>query len=211
MFGSWLMLGLWSYAYAYDDPYCAGLTSFLCFVFCFFLMLMLTCEPDLKLDIESDLAEFTVTAWPHDGRVEVTINDLLQWRSRNMVALSCLLTSKGLTGERIPQKFTWQHVTSSKVWHVNFGRSREFASSESSSRWTQPDWPISSYWTQNPIHNVNILGTARLKFWHGAAIFAHGTGDFHSVSGAHFLKFGIRTWKFSHAQNLPCRAQNVTV
>ena len=35
LFCSWLMLGLWSYAYAYDDPYVAGLTSFLCFAFCF--------------------------------------------------------------------------------------------------------------------------------------------------------------------------------
>ena len=41
------MLGLWSYAYAYDDPYVAGLTSFLCFAFCFALMLMLSCEPGL--------------------------------------------------------------------------------------------------------------------------------------------------------------------
>ena len=34
-------------AYAYDDPYVAGLTSFLCFAFCFalMLMLMLSCEP----------------------------------------------------------------------------------------------------------------------------------------------------------------------
>ena len=45
LFCSWLMLGLWSYAYAYDDPYVAGLTSFLCFAFCFALMLMLSCEP----------------------------------------------------------------------------------------------------------------------------------------------------------------------
>ena len=38
------------YAYAYDDPYVAGLTSFLCFAFCFALtlMLMLSCEPDLN-------------------------------------------------------------------------------------------------------------------------------------------------------------------
>ena len=39
----------------------------------------------------------------------------------------------------------------------------------------------------------------------GAAIFGHGTGDFHSVNGAAFLEFGAR------AQNLPRRAQNVTV
>ena len=32
-------------AYAYDDPYVAGLTSFLCFAFCFALMLVLSCEP----------------------------------------------------------------------------------------------------------------------------------------------------------------------
>ena len=47
------MLGLQSYAYAYDDPYVSGLTSFLCFVFCFvlmfMLMLMLKCEPGLKI------------------------------------------------------------------------------------------------------------------------------------------------------------------
>ena len=44
------MLELWSCAYAYDDPYVAGLTSFLCFAFCFALMLMLTlsCEPGFK-------------------------------------------------------------------------------------------------------------------------------------------------------------------
>ena len=38
------------YAYAYDDPYVAGLTSFLCFAFCFVVMLMLmfTCELGLK-------------------------------------------------------------------------------------------------------------------------------------------------------------------
>ena len=36
-----------SYAYAYDDPYVAGLTSFLCFAFCFAFMLMLSCEPGL--------------------------------------------------------------------------------------------------------------------------------------------------------------------
>ena len=35
-------LGLCSYAC--DDPYVAGLTSFLCFAFCFALMLMLSCE-----------------------------------------------------------------------------------------------------------------------------------------------------------------------
>ena len=40
------MLGLWPYAYDYDDPYVAGLTSFLCFAFCF--LLMLTCEPGLN-------------------------------------------------------------------------------------------------------------------------------------------------------------------
>ena len=40
-----LMLGLWSYAYDYDGPYVAGLTSFLCFAFCFALILTLTCEP----------------------------------------------------------------------------------------------------------------------------------------------------------------------
>ena len=41
LFCSWLMLGLCSYACAYDDV--AGLTSFLCFA----LMLMLLCEPSL--------------------------------------------------------------------------------------------------------------------------------------------------------------------
>ena len=35
------MLGLRSYAYDYDDAYVAGLTSFLCFNFCFVLMFML--------------------------------------------------------------------------------------------------------------------------------------------------------------------------
>ena len=50
LFGSWLILGLWSYAYDQDDPYVAGLTSFLCFAFCFILMLMLilTCQPDVR-------------------------------------------------------------------------------------------------------------------------------------------------------------------
>ena len=52
LFCFWLMLGLWSYAYAfaYDDPYLAGLTSFLCFAFCLalILMLMLSCEPGLS-------------------------------------------------------------------------------------------------------------------------------------------------------------------
>ena len=42
------MLGLWSYTYAYDDPYVAGLTSFLSFAFCFALILMLSCEPGLR-------------------------------------------------------------------------------------------------------------------------------------------------------------------
>ena len=39
-----------SYAYAYDDSYVAGLTPFLCFAFCFLLilMLLLTCEPGLR-------------------------------------------------------------------------------------------------------------------------------------------------------------------
>ena len=47
LIGIWFMLGLWSYAYAYDDPSVAGLTSFLCFAICFavILMLMLWCEP----------------------------------------------------------------------------------------------------------------------------------------------------------------------
>ena len=40
-----VMLGLWSSTYDYDDPYVAGLTSFLCFAFCFVLMLLLTCDP----------------------------------------------------------------------------------------------------------------------------------------------------------------------
>ena len=35
------MFELWSYAYAYDDPYIARLTSFLRFAFCFNLVLML--------------------------------------------------------------------------------------------------------------------------------------------------------------------------
>ena len=50
LFSSSLMLGLWSYAYAYDDPYVAGLTSFICFVFCLVLMLMFVfkCEPGLN-------------------------------------------------------------------------------------------------------------------------------------------------------------------
>ena len=43
LFCSWLMLGLWSdaYAYSYDEPYVAGLTSFLCFAFFFHLCLCL--------------------------------------------------------------------------------------------------------------------------------------------------------------------------
>ena len=52
LFCFWLMLGLWSYAYAfaYDDPYLVGLTTFLCFAFCLalILMLMLSCEPGLS-------------------------------------------------------------------------------------------------------------------------------------------------------------------
>ena len=36
------MLGLRSEVYDYYDPYVAGLTSFLCFGFCFVLRLMLT-------------------------------------------------------------------------------------------------------------------------------------------------------------------------
>ena len=49
LISSLLMLGLWSYPYAYEDPYVASLISFLCFAFCFvlMLMLMLTCEPGL--------------------------------------------------------------------------------------------------------------------------------------------------------------------
>ena len=49
LFCSFLMLGLWSYAY--DDPYVAGLTWFLCFAFCFalMLMLMLSCEPGFTI------------------------------------------------------------------------------------------------------------------------------------------------------------------
>ena len=39
-------LGLCLDAYAYDDPYVAGLTSFLCFAL--MLMLMLSCEPGLN-------------------------------------------------------------------------------------------------------------------------------------------------------------------
>ena len=37
-------------AYAYDNPYVAGLTSFLCFAFCFNLMLMFMfkCEPGFR-------------------------------------------------------------------------------------------------------------------------------------------------------------------
>ena len=49
------MLGLWSYAYGYDDRYVAGLTSFLCFAFCFALMLMLSCEPGLTHHVTSEL------------------------------------------------------------------------------------------------------------------------------------------------------------
>ena len=47
------------YAYAYDDPYVAGLTSFLCFAFCFTLTLMISCEPGLKL-FSSDAFFFLV-------------------------------------------------------------------------------------------------------------------------------------------------------
>ena len=36
LFCSWLMLGLWSYAY--DDPYVAGFTSFLCFIALMFML-----------------------------------------------------------------------------------------------------------------------------------------------------------------------------
>ena len=41
-----------SWSYAYDDPYVAGLTSFLCFAFCFAVMLMLSCEPGLRLIVD---------------------------------------------------------------------------------------------------------------------------------------------------------------
>ena len=42
------MLGLQPHAYAYDDLYVTGLTSFFCFVLNFVLMLMLTCKLGLK-------------------------------------------------------------------------------------------------------------------------------------------------------------------
>ena len=45
LFCFWLMLELWSYVY--DDPYVAGLTSFLCFAL--MLMLRLSCEPGLTI------------------------------------------------------------------------------------------------------------------------------------------------------------------
>ena len=53
------MLGLWSYACAYDDPYVAGLTSFLCFAYCFNLMLMLMfkCEPGFTRQRENSHQE----------------------------------------------------------------------------------------------------------------------------------------------------------
>ena len=53
LFCSWFMLGLWSYAYAYEDPYVAGLTLFLCFALR--LILMLSCEPGLKIYDTKDL------------------------------------------------------------------------------------------------------------------------------------------------------------
>ena len=34
-FSAWLILLLWSYVYDYDELYVAGLTSFLCYTFCF--------------------------------------------------------------------------------------------------------------------------------------------------------------------------------
>ena len=44
------------------------------------------------------------------------------------------------------------------------------------------------------------MGIARLKFRRGARYtLRHGTGDFHSVNGADFLKFGAWSWKFSRS------------
>ena len=48
LFGSWLMLGLWSYSNAYEDPSVAGLTSFIYFACCFVLILMFKCESGLR-------------------------------------------------------------------------------------------------------------------------------------------------------------------
>ena len=42
-------------SYAYDDPYVTGLTLFLCFAFCFALMLMLSCESGLSMDFAKRL------------------------------------------------------------------------------------------------------------------------------------------------------------
>ena len=49
------MLGIWSYIY--DDLYVAGLTSFVCFAFCFVLMLihMFACERGLTVDLLNKL------------------------------------------------------------------------------------------------------------------------------------------------------------
>ena len=57
LFCSWLMLGLWSYAYAYDDPYVVGLTSFvLCFAFCFALMLKPGSHDSISINISISIS-----------------------------------------------------------------------------------------------------------------------------------------------------------
>ena len=70
LFCSWLMLGLWSYACAYDDPYVAlGLISFLCFAF--MLMLMLSCESG------------------HHPRPPASYASELAFNSRSQISINC--------------------------------------------------------------------------------------------------------------------------
>ena len=104
LFCSWLMLGLWSYAY--DDPYVAGLTSFLCFAFCFALMLMLmpSCEPGFIPPIFQTLSRDKISLL----QVEVACYSKLNWRllfsthffnlqQQNFVAWQCMFEVSGNT------------------------------------------------------------------------------------------------------------------
>ena len=96
LFGSWLMLGLWSYAYDYDDPYVTDLTSFLCFTFCFVFMLMLSGVNQAKDDVYSFSINFCLISSPLTHWLVWWLWRDIIWSTRFFISIRCsfLLTRR---------------------------------------------------------------------------------------------------------------------
>ena len=77
-----------AYAYAYDDPYVAGLTSYLCFTFRFNLMPMFKCDPGLPPGHQLSF---------HTAMCKNTLTSRIQMASENVISFPrvyCVLLEK---------------------------------------------------------------------------------------------------------------------